>query len=190
MPPSESPEELETPEAANDNIARTPEQLVILEKLSAARSSEDRVNIIATALDTYGLDPLIGLIPGLGDAASSIIPGLYLLAEAHHANLGITSYLKIISLQVADFLVGLIPVAGDAADALFKANKLSASDFAKNTSKIKAEALAMGISSEDIAKIDADASNLPKLAKQAITLHGKLRAGKADAKAPSVQEAA
>lgn len=180
---SESSEDLDTPEAANDNVARTPEQLVILEKLSAARSSEDRVNVVATALDTYGLDPLIGLIPGLGDAASSIIPGLYLLAEAHHANLGTTSYLKIISLQVADFLVGLIPVAGDAADALFKANKLSATGFAKNTAKIKAEALAMGISPENIAKIDADASNLPKLAEQAISLHGKIKAAKVEKEA-------
>lgn len=180
---SESSEDLDTPEATNDNIVRTPEQLVMLEKLASAKSSEDRVRVVATALDTYGLDPLISLIPAYGDAAGAIIPGLYLLAEAHHANLGASSYLKIISLQVADFLVGLIPVAGDAADALFHANKMSAKDFAANTAKIKAEALAMGISPEDIAKIDADASNLPKLAEQAISLHGKIKAAKVEKEA-------
>lgn len=165
----------------NETTMRTPEQQEVLERLKKAKSSAERVDVVATALDTFGLDVIVGLLPVEGDAASSILSGLYLLAEAKRADLGAMSYLKIIALQVADFAIGVIPVAGDAADYLFKANKMSAGLFAKNLEEIKAEALKMGITPEEIAKISDDGKNLPQLAKQAITLVGKSKATKAAA---------
>lgn len=167
-----------TIEGDKDTI-RTPEQLEVLERLKKAKSSAERVDVVATALDTFGLDVIVGLIPVEGDGASSIIAGLYLLAEAKHADLGAMSYLKIIALQVADFAIGVVPVVGDAADYVFQANKMSAGMFAKNMEQIKQEAVKMGIPPEEIAKISDDGKNLPQLAKQAISVVGKAKAGKA-----------
>lgn len=159
----------------SDEVVLSPDQEKILEKLKSAKSSAERVDVVATALDTFGLDPLIGLIPGIGDATASIIPGLYLLAEAKNADLDGVDYLKIIALQVADFAIGAIPVAGDVSDYLFQANKMSATLFAENMLKVKQEALAMGIPPEQVAKISEDGKNLPILAKQAITMAGKAK---------------
>lgn len=160
------------------DVVRTPQQQAILDRLAKAKSSSDRVEVVATALDTFGLDVLVGLFPVYGDAAASIIPGLYLLAEAKHADLGAISYLKIIALQVADFAIGAVPVVGDAADYVFQANKMSAHLFTQKMEKIKREALKMGISPEEVAKISNDGKNLPQLAKHAITMYGKVKAGK------------
>lgn len=165
----------------SDEIILTPEQEKIIDQLKSAKSSAERVDVVATALDTFGLDVLVGLIPGVGDAVASIIPGLYLLAEAKHADLDGIDYLKIIALQVADFAIGAVPVAGDVADYIFKANKMSATLFADNLEKVKQEALAMGIPAEQIAKISEDGKNLPQLAKQAITMAGKVKAKRAEA---------
>lgn len=69
-----------------------------------------------------GLDPLIGLIPGVGDVLSAMLSG-YIVVEA--ARLGASR--RIITLMVAnialDTLVGTIPGLGDAIDITFKANQ-------------------------------------------------------------------
>ncbi len=175
MPLSNNPEDVEN---GNNKGVRTPEQQKILDRLTKAKSSKERVDVVATALDTFGLDAVAGLIPAYGDAITSVIPGIYLLAEAKRADLDKVDYLKIIALQIADFAIGLVPVAGDAADYAFQANKWSAELFAKKIEKIKQEAVEMGIPPKEIAKISNDGSNLPQLTKQAITMYGKAKSGK------------
>ena len=69
-----------------------------------------------------GLDGLIGLVPGIGDAVTGAI-ALYLVLEAWR--LGIPKHVvarMLVNVGV-DSLVGAIPLAGDVFDATFKANK-------------------------------------------------------------------
>jgi len=70
---------------------------------------------------TIGLDPLIGLIPGLGDLIGAGV-AIWIAAEAAH--LGVSGFVLLrMSLNIAiDTLGGAIPVAGDVFDALWKAN--------------------------------------------------------------------
>ena len=70
----------------------------------------------------FGLDALIGLIPGVGDAAGALIGG-YLIWHAH--KLGAPSGMKwTMARNVGvDALLGLIPVIGDASDFVFRSNK-------------------------------------------------------------------
>lgn len=70
---------------------------------------------------TIGLDPLIGLIPGLGDLIGAGI-AIWIVAEA--AQLGVSGLVLLrMGLNIAiDTLGGAIPVAGDVFDALWKAN--------------------------------------------------------------------
>jgi Domain of unknown function (DUF4112) len=69
----------------------------------------------------FGLDPILGLIPGIGDTGSSIISALALIAAARR---GIPKILLArMSLNILiNEVVGIIPVAGDAFSFWFKSN--------------------------------------------------------------------
>ncbi|EAR21706.1 DUF4112 domain-containing protein [Nitrococcus mobilis] len=69
----------------------------------------------------FGLDPLIGLVPGLGDAASAVI-SLWLIAEAKRLGAPSASLRKMLRNVLVDSVAGSIPVLGDAFDAGYKAN--------------------------------------------------------------------
>ena len=132
----------------------TPEQKEILKKLAKSKSTKERVKLFWKIMDTYGVDPLISLIPELGDAWISIIATTYLLVEWKNMWLKRKDMLKIIGYQSADILVGAIPLLGDISDIFFKANKRSAKIFEKHFEKLKKEALAKWIDPKEIEAIE------------------------------------
>lgn len=150
-------------------------QQEILTELAAAKNAEARVRIFAKLMDTYGLDALVGLFEGAGDAAASALSGLYLLYEAEKANLSETDMVKIVALQAADFFIGSVPIVGDVADYFFKANKMSLSLFKKHAEVLIQEARASGVSEEAIAKLTEPADKLPRLVNHAVNIHQVLR---------------
>ena len=72
-----------------------------------------------------GLDSLLGLIPGVGDAISLLLSASIVVRAAQ---LGLSSRLitRLIAIQATDFLLGLIPLAGDLFDLVYKADVRSA----------------------------------------------------------------
>ena len=70
---------------------------------------------------TFGLDPILGLIPGLGDLATPFFAALLLL---HAVRLRIPRVVQVRMLMNAaiDLLVGAIPFIGDFFDFGWKAN--------------------------------------------------------------------
>jgi len=112
-------EKIETKETEpNSNTAQelTNLQKEILHELSRTKGSEERVRQFGKIVDDYGVDALLSLFPGLGDVSSSLVSGIYLLAEANIADLDKGAMLKIIGLQTADAFVGMIPFVGDVAE--------------------------------------------------------------------------
>lgn len=150
-------------------------QQEIIEQLQTAKNCESRVRIFAKLMDTYGLDAILSLFPGAPEALVNVISGLYLLHEAEKAGLSKTDYLKIVSLQAADFFVGAVPIAGDIADIFFKANKWSVPLFQKRTDELIAEARKAGVSEKAIAKIVEPAETLPRLVDHTVNLHQRLK---------------
>lgn len=69
----------------------------------------------------FGLGPLIGLIPGIGDFADLIL-SFYVYRQAQKIGVDRRVKRQMISNMLIDFVMGLIPVVGDAFDAVFKAN--------------------------------------------------------------------
>jgi hypothetical protein len=70
----------------------------------------------------YGLDGVIGLVPGIGDAASLGMSGWivwqsYLLG-ARKRTLG-----RMVANMLVDSVVGSVPIAGDVFDFAYKANR-------------------------------------------------------------------
>ena len=68
-----------------------------------------------------GLDPLIGLVPGVGDAASAAL-SLWIIAEAGRLGAPSGTLLRMLLNLLVDTTAGSIPVLGDAFDAGYKAN--------------------------------------------------------------------
>jgi hypothetical protein len=72
----------------------------------------------------FGLDPIIGLVPVLGDVVTSFI-SLYMLAVAQHYQLPRGTKLRM-GLNIAvDYVVGAIPLLGNFFDFAWKANDLN-----------------------------------------------------------------
>ena len=69
----------------------------------------------------FGLDPIIGLIPGLGDAAGALIGGAILL-EAVRARAAKYTLLRMSGNIALDAMIGAIPLLGDLFDFGWKAN--------------------------------------------------------------------
>ena len=70
----------------------------------------------------FGLDALIGLVPGLGDITTSVV-SFYILAAAVRYRVPKITMLRM-GLNIGlDYLVGSLPVVGDIADAWWKSNQ-------------------------------------------------------------------
>jgi hypothetical protein len=69
----------------------------------------------------FGLDPLLGLVPGLGDAAGALLSAWILVAAirlgASRATLG-----RMAANIAVDALIGVVPLVGDVFDFVWKAN--------------------------------------------------------------------
>lgn len=68
-----------------------------------------------------GLDPILGLIPGLGDIFSSLISTV-LIVQAHKAGVPRSTVLRMMANVGIDTAVGAVPVIGDFFDFAWKAN--------------------------------------------------------------------
>lgn len=89
-----------------------------------------RLDRLSALLDTrfsvlglrFGLDSLVGLVPGVGDAIVTL-PSVYLIWRAHKLGLPRRA-LATMALNVAiDSTVGSIPLVGDVFDLFYKANR-------------------------------------------------------------------
>lgn len=69
----------------------------------------------------FGLDAVIGLVPGFGDAAGSLMSA-YIVVQAARLGAPASSLMRMVLNVGIEAVVGAIPFAGDLFDAWFKAN--------------------------------------------------------------------
>jgi hypothetical protein len=86
-----------------------------------ARVLDDLIRIPGTRR-RVGLDGMIGLIPGVGDAATGALAA-YLAVRARAIGLPAGVVLRMAGNVALDLAVGSIPLAGDLFDLGFKANR-------------------------------------------------------------------
>ena len=98
-------------------------------------SSDDtrltRVRTIARALDSavaipgtsfrFGLDPILGLVPGLGDLAGAVLSG-YIVLAGIRMGVSHAGVLRMLGNIAIDTFVGSVPIVGDLFDAGWKSN--------------------------------------------------------------------
>lgn len=73
---------------------------------------------------TFGLDPIIGLIPGVGDLVGPIF-GLVVIAHAWKMRVPKLIMARMVINAGLDALLGIIPLIGDTVDVFWKANQSS-----------------------------------------------------------------
>ena len=69
----------------------------------------------------FGLDALIGLIPGAGDLSTFAVSGYMLIIMAQNGASGYVLSRMVVNILI-DAIVGSIPILGDLFDMVFKAN--------------------------------------------------------------------
>lgn len=102
---------------------------------TAGPSREDaiaRVTMVAKLMDSafvipglnrrVGLDSVLGLVPGIGDAISAALAS-YIIWEARQLGLPRWKIARMIGNVAVDTTIGAIPLAGDLFDVFFKSNE-------------------------------------------------------------------
>ena len=85
----------------------------------------------------FGLDALIGLVPGLGDTTTTLV-SFYILAAAVRYRVPKITMLRM-GLNIGiDYLFGSLPFVGDVADAWFKSNQKNL-DLLRRRATVSAE---------------------------------------------------
>jgi Domain of unknown function (DUF4112) len=102
--------------------AAGPDRMRALAELETlARLLDARYRIPFTPI-RFGADAILGLIPGIGDAAAAL-PALYLVWRAHALGMPRGMILRMLANVGLDTLVGSVPVAGTVFDVYFKASR-------------------------------------------------------------------
>jgi len=96
------------------------------------RAAIKRIQVVAWALDDavrvpgtnsrVGIDPIVGVLPVGGDAATGVV-SLYLVAESARLGVARGTLAAMLVNVLLDVGIGSVPVVGDIFDAGWKANK-------------------------------------------------------------------
>ena len=91
-----------------------------------------RLDMMANLLDTafvlpgtnirFGVDAIIGLVPGIGDAITTAV-SLYIVHEARQLGAPWHVVSRMLANVALDGVVGAVPLLGDAFDVMWRANR-------------------------------------------------------------------
>ncbi|WP_417485031.1 DUF4112 domain-containing protein [Maricaulis salignorans] len=100
---------------------------------------DTRFRIPGTSI-RFGIDGLVGLVPGLGDLAM-LAPAFYLIARAAALGAPLHVLARMLINTSLDLVIGAIPVVGDIFDVAFKANRRNTALLARFLDRKKARRL-------------------------------------------------
>lgn len=86
----------------------------------------------------FGLDAIVGLVPGLGDLITSVV-SLYILRVAERRGVPRVTLIRMASNIAIDYVLGSIPIAGDIFDVYWKSNLKNVELLRRHTLSTTAE---------------------------------------------------
>ncbi len=97
------------------------QRLAVLRRVSGML---DSAMLVPGTSIRFGLDPILGLIPGLGDLVSPLFT-IGILWQARDLGIPKIVQLRMIFNVAIDALIGVVPVVGDLFDVAWKANDMN-----------------------------------------------------------------
>jgi hypothetical protein len=104
-----------------DDVRRTERVIAAERRIGAVAHLLDDIVRVPGTSTRVGLDPIIGLVPFLGDIVSGIVSA-WIVVEAARFRLPTVVLLRMIMNAGLDFTIGLVPFLGDLFDLAYKAN--------------------------------------------------------------------
>ncbi|WP_049985169.1 DUF4112 domain-containing protein [Halobellus rufus] len=101
--------------------SRAPDAAARLDRLRRLSSLLDSAFEIPRTNVRIGLDPILGLLPGVGDATATAASA-YVVAEAAALGAPRATLARMVLNVAVDAVLGSIPLVGDAFDAVWRAN--------------------------------------------------------------------
>ena len=106
---------------ATTELARDEKREAAVRRVDAlAHLLDDSIPVPGTGM-RFGLDAVIGLVPGFGDVAGALLSS-WIVLEGARLGAGISVVLRMLLNVAVEAVVGAIPVIGDLFDAGWKAN--------------------------------------------------------------------
>jgi Domain of unknown function (DUF4112) len=93
-----------------------------LARLDALSRLFDVAFVIPGTNVRFGIEAILRLVPGIGDAAASAL-SCWLLYEAHRLGVPTRIFARMLLNVAVEGIVGVVPIAGDAFDVAFRANR-------------------------------------------------------------------
>ena len=103
-------------------FSQSPSRAERIARLDALASLLDTALIVPGTSIRFGLDGLVGLLPGIGDAITTAM-SLYIVHEAHQLGAPRHLIIRMLGNVALDGIVGAVPLVGDAFDVLWRANR-------------------------------------------------------------------
>ena len=103
-------------------LNKEPSRAERLARLEALANLLDTAVLIPGTNVRFGLDALIGLVPGIGDIVTTGL-SLYIVSEARALGAPRHLILRMLGNVALDSVVGAVPIAGDVFDVMWRANR-------------------------------------------------------------------
>lgn len=124
-----------------------------IEILPPLRSSEDELSELEWLVDLMdsrfvipgtsirvGLDAILGLVPGIGDAASTLVSA-FIFQRLRKYDLPWHTQARMVGNIFFDFALGAVPLVGDLLDIGFKANRANVTLAKKHLARSRSRAI-------------------------------------------------
>ena len=108
-------------EEFGDELPAGIDDAAIARMRTVARILDEGVTLPGTNF-RFGLDPIVGILPGAGDTVTSIV-SLYIVAESARMGVSQSTLLRMLANIAVDTVGGSVPLLGVVFDAFWKANK-------------------------------------------------------------------
>lgn len=119
--------------------AAAPSEEAALKRLQTIANLLDSAFTIPGTKQRVGIDAIIGLVPGVGDVATTLFSS-YIVWEAR--NLGVSKFAltRMLTNLGIHATVGSIPVLGDVFDAFFRVNQRNMRILRRQLGRVRADA--------------------------------------------------
>ena len=118
---SQTTDSLESQFDGIEEVPNSVDEAAVRRMSFVANLLDDSIRVPGTEF-RIGIDPILGIVPGAGDAVSAAL-SVYIVLESARLGVPFLTLLRMIANVALDFAVGSVPVVGTMFDAVWKANQ-------------------------------------------------------------------